>query len=98
MSGWLPSDKYMEENVYDDMPAINNATVYGQMPADQVPAPTRSRSLPEAHMKSLRLFRKYCRYMPFIVNWYGLRKYTSPEKAKLQLALYWRQNNRVRDP
>lgn len=35
--------------------------------------------------------------MPLIVNWNGFRKYTSPEKAKLQLAAYWRQNNRVRD-
>ena len=35
--------------------------------------------------------------MPFIVNWYGMRKYTSPEKAKLQLASYWRMNNKVRD-
>ena len=52
----------------------------------------------EAHMKSLRLFRKWCRYMPFIVHWQGLRKYTSPEKAKLQLAAYYRQFDRVRDP
>jgi hypothetical protein len=35
--------------------------------------------------------------MPFIVNWYGLRRYTSPEKSKLQLASYWRMNNKVRD-
>lgn len=35
--------------------------------------------------------------MPLIINWNGLRKYTSPEKAKLQLAQYWRHNNRVRD-
>lgn len=37
----------------------------------------------EAHMKSLRLFRKYCRYMPLIINWNGYRRYTSAEKAKL---------------
>ena len=98
MSGWSPADKYMEENVFNDLPAINNATQYGYLPSDQIPAPTRSRNIVEAHMKSLRLFRKYCRYMPFIVNWHGLRRYTSPEKAKLQLAQYWRQNNRVRDP
>jgi hypothetical protein len=90
MSGWHPADKFMEENVFDDHPAINNTTMYGYLPSDQVPSPTRSRNVVEAHMKSLRLFRKYCRYMPFIVNWYGLRKYTSPEKSKLQLASYWR--------
>ena len=97
MSGWSPADKYMEENTYNDMPAVNSATMYGYVPSDQVPAPTRSRTIVEAHMKSLRLFRKYCRYMPLIVNWQGLRRYTSPEKAKLQLATYWRLGNRVRD-
>ncbi len=98
MSGWTPADKYMEENVYNDMPAINNITARGYLPSDQVPAPTRSRNIVEAHMKSLRLFRKYCRYMPFIVNWQGLQKYTSPAQAKMQLADYWRQHNRARDP
>ena len=97
MSGWHPADKYMEENVYNDLPAMNSATMYGYLPSDQVPSPTRSNTIMEAHMKSLRLFRKYCRYMPFIVNWYGLKRYTSSDKAKLQLANYWRQNNRVRD-
>ena len=57
----------------------------------------RSRSLVEAHFKSLRLYRKYCRYMPFVINYYGYRKYTNPEQAKLQLANYWRQHNKVRD-
>ena len=36
--------------------------------------------------------------MPFIVHYTGFRKYTSPEQAKLQLARYWRQHNKVRDP
>ena len=35
--------------------------------------------------------------MPFIIGWNGYRKYTTPETAKLQLANYWRQNNKVRD-
>ena len=35
--------------------------------------------------------------MPFVINYYGYRKYTNPEQAKLQLANYWRQHNRVRD-
>ena len=49
-------------------------------------------------MKSLRLFRKYCRYMPFVVAWQGLQTYTNPELGKLNLAEYWRQNSMVRDP
>jgi hypothetical protein len=56
-----------------------------------------SRSIVEAHFKSLRLFRKYCRYLPFIINYFGYRKFTSPEQAKLHVANYWRQHNKVRD-
>ena len=52
----------------------------------------------EAHFKSVRMFRRYCRYMPFLVNYMGFRKYATPEQAKLQLARYWRQHNKVRDP
>ena len=47
------------------------------------PCSARSRSVVEAHFKSLRLYRKYCRYMPFVINYYGYRKYTNPEQAKL---------------
>jgi hypothetical protein len=81
MSGWHPSDKMQEEDTGDDFPAINNITVAGYLPSDQVPAPSKlppkltvnitakSRSVVEAHFKSLRLFRKYCRYMPFVIGW-----------------------------
>ena len=56
-----------------------------------------SRTLPEAHFKTLRLFRKYCRYMPFIVNWTGYRRYASPEQAKLNLAAHYRTLKNVRN-
>ncbi len=36
--------------------------------------------------------------MPFVINYFGYRKFTTPEQAKLQLAQYWRQNSKVRDP
>jgi hypothetical protein len=36
--------------------------------------------------------------MPFIIGYNGMRKYTNPELAKLQLANYWRQHNNMRDP
>ena len=42
MSGWAPADKFMEENTYGDFPAVNNATVTGYLPSDQVPAPSKS--------------------------------------------------------
>ena len=98
MSGWNIRDRKLAEDVGDDFPALNNITIRGSLPSDMVPAPTRSRTLPEAHFKSLRLFRKWCRYMPFVVNWTGYRRYANPEQAKLNLAQQWRQHNKVRDP
>ena len=83
MSGWSRADNYVEYSNNDPYPAQNNITVYGPLPADRVPGPSRSPSLPHAHMKSLRLFRKYCRMMPFIIHHNGYRKYTSVEQAKL---------------
>ena len=97
MSGYSHADRMLAEDTGSDFPAVNNITVAGYLPSDQVPAAARSRSLPEAHFKSLRLFRKYCRYMPFIIGWSGYQKYTNPEMAKLQLANYWRQQNKIRD-
>ena len=35
--------------------------------------------------------------MPFIIGLNGYRRYTNPEMAKLQLANYWRQHNKVRN-
>ena len=35
--------------------------------------------------------------MPFLVYWNGFQRYTTPEQAKLQVAAYWRQHNKVRD-
>ena len=35
--------------------------------------------------------------MPFIINFYGLRKYTTPEHAKMQLVSYWRSHSINRD-
>ena len=79
MSGWNIRDRKLAEDVGDDFPAMNNITIRGALPSDQVPAPKQSRTLPEAHFKSLRLFRKWCRYMPFVVNWTGYRKFASPD-------------------
>jgi len=90
MSGWSKRDIKLEEDTGDDFPAVNNITGRGILPSDQIPSPTRSRTLPEAHFKSLRLFRKWCRYMPFVVNYTGYRAYANPEQAKINLALFWR--------
>jgi hypothetical protein len=43
MSGWNTMDKWMEENVGNDFPAVNNITVYGALPSDQVPSGSKSK-------------------------------------------------------
>ena len=41
MSGWNVGDRAMAENYGDDFPAINNLTIRGSLPSDQVPAPSK---------------------------------------------------------
>lgn len=41
MSGWGTADKMMEEDTGNDFPAVNNITVRGYLPSDQVPAPCK---------------------------------------------------------
>ena len=79
MSGWNLADQYLEENTGDEFPAQNNITIAGFMPHDEVPTSLKSRSVTEAHFKSMRLYRKYCRYMPFLIGLHGYRKFTNPE-------------------
>ena len=40
MSGWHPGDKYYETEVGDDFPAVNNITMRGSLPTDQIPSPS----------------------------------------------------------
>lgn len=40
MSGWAKADQYIEENSYSDIPAVNNHTIYGYLPSDQIPSPS----------------------------------------------------------
>ena len=42
MSGYLPSDKNMEENVGNDYPAMNGITSRGFLPSDQIPSASKS--------------------------------------------------------
>ena len=83
MSGWHFADKHSEENVGDHYRATNNITFRGILPSDQIPGPTQSRTIMQAQLKHLKVFRKYCRYMPFILNWTGSKKNSTPEQAKL---------------
>jgi hypothetical protein len=39
MSGWNTADKMMDEDTGSDFPSMNNITVAGYMPHDQVSAP-----------------------------------------------------------
>jgi len=42
-----------------------------------------SRNMSQAYMKHLKIFRKWCRFMPYIIHLNAYRKYTDPERAKL---------------
>ena len=39
MSGWSNADQWQEDDMEFDFPAVNNITVAGYMPNDQVPSP-----------------------------------------------------------
>ena len=96
MSGWHTADKGWELEG-GEFPAVNIITGPGSLPSDKIPSPKRSRNVVEAHFKSLRCFRRWCRYMPFVVHKYGMRAQVTPEQAKLNLAILFRQQNKVRD-
>ena len=96
MSGWNYQDKNNETDTGTEFPCQNNITMRGQLPSDMVPSPRQSKTIVEAHLRSLRAYRKWCRYMPFIVAYNGLFRMTNVEQAKLQLARTWRQQNRQR--
>ena len=89
-------DVSLEEG--SEFPASNIITGPGMLPADKIPVSRGSRNMVEAHFKTLRCFRKWCRYMPFVIHKAGFRVHASPEEAKLQLALLFRQNKHIRDP
>lgn len=39
MSGWSKQDQMLDEDCDTDFPAVNNITIAGYMPHDQIPAP-----------------------------------------------------------
>ena len=41
MSGYAPKDRKMAEDYGTDFPAVNNITIPGQMPSDQVPSASK---------------------------------------------------------
>ncbi len=88
MSGWHVMDSILEEG--SEFPSTNIITGPGMVPSHKIPAPTPSRNIVEAHFKSLRCFRKWCRYMPFVIHKAGFRGVATPEEAKLQLAMLFR--------
>ena len=42
MSGWSTADTFMEEDTGNDFPAVNNISVMGYLPSDQVPSAGKS--------------------------------------------------------
>ena len=59
MSGWNTADKMMEEDTGNDFPAMNNITVAGYMPHDQVPAPGKySHSKSNIYLSAFSITRR----------------------------------------
>lgn len=56
-----------------------------------------SNTLEEAHIKALRLYRRFCRLVPFIIRNNWLQYKTTPALAKQQLALQFRIYARTTD-
>ena len=96
MSGWHQGDKVSISG--PEFTATNIQTVGGRYGSDRIGSGIQSKNIVEAHFKSLRCFRRWCRFMPFIMFSNGVQKYTTPEQAKMQLAILWRQNGKMRDP
>jgi len=52
----------------------------------------------EASLKTLRLFRKACRLMPFLLRAFEISWRVTPIQAQLNLAIYFRERAHLRDP
>ena len=50
-----------------------------------------SLSVEDAHIKSLRLYRRFCRLIPFLIRNNYLQFKTTPALAKQQLATHFRK-------
>ena len=44
MSGWNLADQMQEDDMQHDFPSMNNITIAGYLPHDQVPSPGKSRT------------------------------------------------------
>eukprot|EP01016_Furgasonia_blochmanni_P003548 TRINITY_DN1139_c0_g1_i5.p1 TRINITY_DN1139_c0_g1~~TRINITY_DN1139_c0_g1_i5.p1 ORF type:complete len:172 (+),score=42.61 TRINITY_DN1139_c0_g1_i5:209-724(+) len=75
----------------------NSITVRGSDILDQLPSTKRSKNMAEVHLKTLRLFRKVCRLMPFILRVHQITQRVNPTQATLNVAEHFRAKSHVRD-
>jgi len=78
--------------------AGNNITIRGADITEGVPSQKPSKNLAQASLKSLRLFRKACRLMPFLLRAFEIQWRLTPTQAMLNLGNYFRRNSHLRDP
>eukprot|EP00330_Aristerostoma_sp_ATCC50986_P009853 CAMPEP_0114589142 /NCGR_PEP_ID=MMETSP0125-20121206/11670_1 /TAXON_ID=485358 ORGANISM="Aristerostoma sp., Strain ATCC 50986" /NCGR_SAMPLE_ID=MMETSP0125 /ASSEMBLY_ACC=CAM_ASM_000245 /LENGTH=156 /DNA_ID=CAMNT_0001785893 /DNA_START=90 /DNA_END=560 /DNA_ORIENTATION=+ len=76
----------------------NNITIRGGDIPEGLPTTKRSKNLVEASQKTLRLFRKSCRLMPFILRIHDLQPKVTSVQAQLNLAECFREHSHLRDP
>ena len=78
MSGWHPSDRPKGSvNGSYVFRASNNITQPGTSLNDKNHTGTRSRTITQAHFKSLRCYRHWCRMMPWIIMIYSMAEHTN---------------------
>eukprot|EP00178_Gracilaria_changii_P026913 TRINITY_DN83272_c0_g1_i1.p2 TRINITY_DN83272_c0_g1~~TRINITY_DN83272_c0_g1_i1.p2 ORF type:complete len:105 (-),score=11.24 TRINITY_DN83272_c0_g1_i1:41-355(-) len=58
----------------------------------------RSRNMADANIKSLRLFRKICRMMPWLINMHQFYGRINVEQAKSNVADHFRQKAHLNKP
>ena len=59
---------------------------------------SESRNIVEAHLKSLKAYRRACRLIPWALAYHGMMHMTNHASSKEVLARFWRMNGRIRNP
>jgi len=78
--------------------AGNNITNRGADILENLPSQKPSKTLSEAALKSLRLYRRCCRLIPAILRWHEITWRLEPVQAKLGLAQVFKEKAHLRDP
>ena len=80
------------------LPANNITTVRSDVLMRELPMVKPSRNMFEGRLKSLRLYTRICRLVPFIIRIYGYQKKVAPAAMKFNIANFFREKAHLRRP